>query len=448
MDVAWTICRSASRQLEVGLLKVLGVSALLCLALLPLQWFVAFRSPLGTIRFSQLGFLLFGFITLSMLSWYWLRTVLSVHFWFFAFFFAGWALWGTAILTHGDPPSFPAQQFAYAAATVGIAAFIAMAGHRPTSLMPYLRWSAPITLGSLLAAFGVSFSVNGIPVLAVISRSLASGNPGRLTTELYGPAFGGFGFSSAESVSQMRHEVFAGLLVGMLVGAWAQRFPGAPPGALALRAHKVSVLVGSFLLVLSLSRSIQLAAIFWMIVGAARYAQRNGAFLALGAGLFSSIVVGAGLLLTGAGDVVVARIADPQSYEARAELVSAALQGIPERALLGGPFRSSESTHTMVLDALLRGGLLMALAWAGMVLVYSWTAARLATRLTAAAWMVPVVASFGLPIVRMFTIGAGLMNPPEWMAIAFGLGAAIVVWSPAARPVEKKVSEARLMVSQ
>jgi len=414
-------------------MRLLAIGAVACLCALPLQWFVLFDAPIGTIRASQAAYMSFGAVCLLVMPIQGWLNVLSRHFWLWFSFLAGWSIWVVALLYHGGPLSFPVQQFVYVAAAIGVASFF-RAATQSTSALRILAWSAPLTVSVLITAFGVSFQRNQVVPSVAILQALTTGDDGAINTQVWAPAFSGFGFSAAESVSQMRHEVFAGLLLAMIIGSWAHHLtPEQYP--LARHLHRLSLIAGGTLLLLSLSRSIQLAAVLWAALALFRAALSagNARYLLLPAGVAAT---GLALTWSGVGDILVSRATDGQSYGSRLALLRDALTEFRDRVVLGGRFDSDQSTHTMVLDAWLRGGVLMAFFWTVLLVTYAICLANLVSSIaTSHSSVVPLAASFILPLVRMFTIGAGLMNPPEWMAMAFGLGVvSAAAWADERRP--------------
>src|SRR5262249_44352077 len=150
------------------------------------------------------------------------------------------------------------------------------------------------------------------------------------------------------------------LLVSLLVASWAQlRVPFRRPSARL--ASNVAVLVGALLILVSLSRSIQLAALAWPALAGLRVVLRGALTrrALISTAVLSVLLVF--LALTGVLTVVGQRITqDNASYTARGAKLSDALDTIAAHPWTGGFYDDSISSHNFVLDAWLRGGVLMA----------------------------------------------------------------------------------------
>jgi hypothetical protein len=135
---------------------------------------------------------------------------------------------------------------------------------------------------------------------------------------------------------------------------------------------------------------------------------------------------------------------DTSSYQARTVLYGQAFSSLNNSFLFGGVDTVGASSHNFVLDALLRGGIFVAVPAAVLVLSILWTWVRLVSRLhVQPVWMLPVAASLVLPLVRFGTSGGGLINPVEWVTLGFAAGALAAQRYRSVVPAEKPVAESR-----
>jgi len=209
------------------------------------------------------------------------------------------------------------------------------------------------------------------------------------------------------------------------------------------RLHRLSIVLGVVLLLLSMSRSVLLAAIAWPLLAALRSLRRgemSGRQLAI---LGASVVVLGGLVVSGLGAVIYNRFfIDTTGYESRVGNYSDAVNAVVDHWVTGGYDTVGDSTHNLVFDTLLRNGVFAALP--ALLLVCLVAAAFLGLvavidRLPPA--MVPVTAALALPLVRMLTIGGGQIPPVGWLALGFVLGvlaARRAVPSPVSGPRSEK----------
>jgi hypothetical protein len=210
-----------------------------------------------------------------------------------------------------------------------------------------------------------------------------------------------------------RHEIFAALIVAGYVALICR-----PTGRLRVVIN-VSLLVTAALVVVSLSRAVILAGALPLLLAAARALLRTRvsifAMVLTGAAVVAAPVLGPPLWALFNGRFV----EDTGSYGARLQAIANISSGkFASRLLLGGG-DFGLSTHTMVLDATLRGSLIAGLAALVVIAVFFRHTAR-----AAAAFMnsgeLAALAAFGagaLAIVRAFTGGGGLPHLVEWSAI-------------------------------
>jgi O-antigen ligase len=397
------------------------------LALLPLRWFKVVATPAGTVFFHELGFFVLAAIAFATVRGRVFARAIDLTLGFTAAMAAGFAVWTAACLYGGVTLSSTVKEVAYLGCFVAVVGLVVLfAESADPAPLRILRWVGVATTIVLIAALGVSLRQNGVNPVTVLTSAVASGDPTQIESQLFRPAFAGFGFSTTDTVSQLRHEVFAGLLVALLVGSWA--LARCPFERVWQRSvYYVVTGVAALMIVLSLSRSIQLAAVAWPLFAGYRLVLRGRlsrrALMAIGVLVVGLIV----LAVTGVLAVIGSRLSSSSSYNARGAKLGDALETIGQHPWAGGQYDDLISSHNFVLDAWLRGGVVMAALMAVALLI---VVARLygALRLLGGAptELVAASAAFVLPLVRMFTIGAGLMTPPEWVALAFGFAATAV----------------------
>jgi hypothetical protein len=101
----------------------------------------------------------------------------------------------------------------------------------------------------------------------------------------------------------LRHEIFGALLLSMLISSWAMRV-GADPIGGRRRLHRLSIVLGVVLLVLSMSRSVLLAALAWPVLAALR-SMRRGELSGRQLGIVcASVVAFGGVAASGLGAVI------------------------------------------------------------------------------------------------------------------------------------------------
>ena len=118
---------------------------------------------------------------------------------------------------------------------------------------------------TVLVALSFSMAKNGANPVQVFSQTVSSGDPEVLRRRLFRTAFNGYGLDEATVRGNIRHEVFGAVLVAMYVSSWAVRFR--PLVTRAQRtAYTASMVLSTILLVMSLSRSVMIAAFIWPMI--------------------------------------------------------------------------------------------------------------------------------------------------------------------------------------
>lgn len=403
-------------------MRALGLAAL---AALPLQWFVLLpSSPIGELRLHQT--MLFIFTGVVFLT-YGLTRILRAISLLQGFLIANVymiVIWSAVNVYDGISPIQPAQQVLYVMVFAAVAAYFFHACTAPeTRIVQAMRWAGLVTGLVVIAAFGLSMLVNGINPISVLQRTIATGDPTILQAELFRGSFVGFGIDAAEARGNMRHEVFGALLVSMYIASWAHtRCPIAEPGKRLL--YRAAMLVNTLMLLVSISRSVLLAAALWPVIlflralltGRVSLAQQVAAAFAV-LGLLAASVSGFLEVLW------IKFTVDTSSYGKRTAFVGLAFQRIAENFWTGGVDTTDTSSHNFVLDAWQRGGVFVAIPG---IIVFAFLFLLWFTLLLRVPVidpvLVPVVAALALPCVRLVTQGGGQIQLVSWTGLGFVLG--------------------------
>ena len=401
-------------------------TALALFALLPLQWFVVGSTPLGTTRLHQLAILGFGVIICFRYRARLYSPVLRTAAVFVIANVYLLSMWAVVDLFNGTKPYGALQALLYLGAFVAIATFISRAasGKEP-GVASALKWAAPVACTSVVLGFSLAMLVNGVNPASVLSKTIASADPELFQKEVFKSSFAGFGLDAERVQGNLRHEIFGSLLVSMLVSTWAMNFCGEVTTA-QRRAYRIAMVTGTFLLALSLSRSILIAASVWPIivfVRSLRLGQLSTRQIAIA---FTAITAVGALILSGFGLVIWNRFTtDTTGYDSRAENYVGAVASLKDHWLTGGVQTSGvgDSSHNFIVDSWLRSGIFSAIPAAVVVVVLLVLWIALLSRLTVEPeWLVPVTVALALPLVRLGTSGGGLIPPIEWVALAFVFG--------------------------
>jgi hypothetical protein len=329
-------------------------------------------------------------------------------------------LWCGTAFYHSQSLLDPIQEIVLVGVFVAVAATIRQGAVDPSSrILEYARWAASVSVVSVALALWLSLKLNGVNPMSVFSKVLTTGDPQILERDLFRSAFTGFGFDAETARANMRHEIFGAVLVSMYLSMVAVRLRPLRSGW-AAAAYRASLLLGTALIVASLSRAVTIAAAGIPVLAAYR-ALRSGRIstrqIAVGFGGVIGVLL---LAATGFLGVVWDRFTrDTSSYEARDSLLHQALTNVNEHFLTGGVDTLGASSHDLVLDAWLRSGVFAALlAAVVLVLVIAQWAVLILQLPRAPEWMFPVTAAMALPVVRMLTAGGGTIPPSEWVCLA------------------------------
>lgn len=387
---------------------------------LPLQWFLV-AGPLRLHILVMLGFLVSvvvshrgrAFLPVLRISWAFVvgNLVLCV-------------VWLGTNAYNGLAPRGPVQQLAYLAVFVAVGTTV----YRGTTLsrlgfVQMMRWTALLTSVSLIVALSYSMSVNGVNPAEVLVRTTASGDPEILQRELFRSAFIGFGFDDVGVRGNFRHEVFGSVLVAMCLSAACVSLR--PFSSTVSRGlYRFSIALGATLLVLSMSRSVMIAAAAWPLLGLLKSVLSGRLSPRVVGGALVAAAVATALAVLGFLNVLWVRFTqDTSSYRARDRLLAEAWDNIGSNLLTGGVATQGASSHNFVIDNWLRSGLFGAAAALAVTVMVLGLFLGLAVNLQhEPPWMLPVIALLALPLVRLFTAGGGLIPPVQWVALGVVAG--------------------------
>ena len=390
------------------------------LAVLPLQWFII----AGPLRLHLLAMVLFGLVVLMTHRGSAYQPVLRVA---LPFVLANAVLCVVWFATNGyNGMNFrqPIQQLLYLGVFLAVATVI----YRGVSLnadgfVELLRWAALVASVSLILGLSFSMITNGVNPAGVFAKTIASGDPEVLQKELFKSAFTGFGFDEEAVRGNFRHEVFGAILLAMCVSAACAAIR--PFTSRRQRIlYRLSIALGVGLIVVSMSRSVMIAAAIWPLLAlvrsmlAARLTPR-----VVGATLLGLAVVFA-LSVIGLANVLWIRFTeDTGSYEARDRLYEEAYENLTEHMWTGGVTTAGSSSHNFVIDSWLRSGIFGGISALVVGVLVVGLLIRLAVNLhRESSWVLPTAALLSLPAVRMFTAGGGLIPPVSWIGLGVAAG--------------------------
>ena len=394
-------------------------------AVLPLQWFVLPGLPLGPQRLHLLAIAaLTAFVVARYRGRLWVPAV-RVAFPVLAAGAVFVLVWAGTSVYHELPLRGPLQEAIQLVALAAVATLVYRAASRPTTrVLEAARWAALVAGVSVVVALSVSMAANGVNPAVTFARTIAQGDPEILQRELFRSAFAGYGLAEEDVLGNIRHEVFGAVLTAMCLSSAAARLRPFTDGRSA-QVYRASIALGAALLVVSLSRSVMLAALLWVLLAVVTQARRFGVSGRQLAAL-SVAIVGFGVAAaTGFASVVVNRFTqDTASYEARDSLLAQALAAIPDHLWTGGgSLPDGASSHMFVVDSTLRAGILGGLAALAVVVLVLAQLVQLAARLPREpAFMLPVAAALSLPLIRFFTAGGGVIPPVQYVGLGIVAG--------------------------
>ena len=400
-----------------------GVAVLALFAALPLQWFGLFSTPLGFTRLHQVALLTFA---AAVLIRYGLETHSSLLLTTKPFVMASiylLSVWAAVDLYNSNVPIGSVQTALYLCAFIAFAIyFYRVACGKQGRTVERLRWAAPTACASLLIGFSVAMLRNGVDPLVIIQTTIATADPELLQRQVFKTSFNGFGLDEEAVRGNLRHEIFGSLLLSMCVSTWAMQF-GSAVTPLQRFFYRMSMAAGTALLLMSMSRSVLIAAALWPAMAFFRMARAGRLSTSQVVAAYLCLTCFAGLVFSGFGLVIWNRFTeDTASYDARVDNYATAFTFLRDHWLTGGYETSGvgASSHNLVVDSWLRGGVFTAIPAAFIVIILVVMLIRLVTHLhRLPVWVTPVAAALVLPIIRLGTVGGGQIPPIEWLALGF-----------------------------
>ena len=397
---------------------------LVLFALLPLQWFLVPGVPAGAQRVHLIAIILFTAFGLARYQARALLPVLRVALPVLIPLAVFVVVWAAANVYHYKGVRSPLQEAVQMMTMVVVGAVVYRAAAYPsTRVLEAARWTALAASVSMLLALSVSMASNGVNPVATFAQTVAQADPEILQKELFRSAFAGYGFNADEVQGNIRHEVMGAALTAMCLSSAAARLrPFTSTGA--ARLYRVSMGLGAALILVSLSRSVMLAAAIWVLLAVVTQARRLGVTKRQLAVVSVSLVALLALLASGFASVIFVRFTqETGSYEGRDRLLGEALATIPQHLWTGGIDPAGASSHMFIIDSALRAGILGGLAALIAVVLVFLLFLQLTRRLpTEPAWMLPVTAALALPMVRFFTAGGGVIPPVQYVGLGIVAG--------------------------
>lgn len=392
------------------------------IALLTIQWVLVPLPLLGAQRVSVAGVMVVSGVAVLGL-----RNRVFVGFlrttWPFVIGMAALTVVRIAVdVFHGDPVRVALNQGVQLAIFVCVGTAVLACCRSPRGIAA-LRWTGVVCNVLLLAALYASLTVNQVSPLGVLGQTVVSGDPNVLQAQLFRFGLVGFGFEAEDLLSNVRHEIFAGVLVSTLLAEAARHLMPFRSRAAHL-VTRASLVVTLVLITLSLSRSIILAALVWPALAAVRAFQRQELPVRqLLAGVVALVGAVVAVVLGFAAVLLTRFTEDTTSYDLRGGLIEEALRNIASEPLLGGFDTQGESSHNFILDSWLRTGLVGALLALAVTMVLVLLTASVVLRLgDEPTWMIAVGTLLALALLRMFTAGGGALPPVAWVALAVAGG--------------------------
>src|SRR3712207_4538589 len=332
---------------------------LVVFAALPLQWFLVPGLPAGTQRVHLIALVLFTAYGLARYRAHVFVPVLRVALPVLISLAVFVAVWIAMSIYHSVVVR-PALQEAVQLFTLLVTGTVVYraASLPSTRVLEAARWAALAASVSLVLALSLSMIANGVNPVATFGQTIAQADPEVLQKELFRSAFAGYGFSADEVQGNIRHEVMGSVLTAMCLSSAAARLR--PFTSLrAARLYRFSMGLGAALILVSLSRSVMLAAAICVGLAVVTQARRLGItrrqLVVVSVSLTTVLI----LLATGFLSVIYVRFTqDTGSYESRDRLLGEALAAIPQHFWTGGIDPAGSSSHMFIVDSALRAGVL------------------------------------------------------------------------------------------
>ena len=264
----------------------------------------------------------------------------------------------------------------------------------------------------------------------LLSQAIERADPTVITYQLLRASFRSQELT--EVGANLRHKVFAPLLIGIVITLLAHRSPGVRGARAADRIVVAGVVLSALFVVVSLSRALTLCVVLAFGFLGLRILLRGRAARSQIAALIAGLILAAGVAVSPAGPLLWNRyIAETGSYSGRIQALSEALGPVDIESVAFGTDAGQieKSPHNTVARSWLSAGILGLIATVTYVLVFAAHAGRaLLGALTGrgiwalgfSRFWVGMVAI--LPALRLFTAGAG-WHLNEWVCVGllFGL---------------------------
>lgn len=400
--------------------RAIWYAMLLLIGLLPLQWQVLARTPLGELRPFHLASLLFvGLFLRDGIGRGHGQTSSTLG----PQAVVGFLIYSVLIIAlpvgHGDGAAVGIQQLWYA--IVGYCVFRLCYNAAPSLSRDagHLIYAAPVALLIFSLFFYRSSAQAGVNIAATLRDAIIGADPGKIRFALFRATFASGGDEAAKD--NLRHEIAAALLVAAYVSAWMQHLLRIRGAARAVVWVSIGLILG--FTITSLSRSVigavaltaAVPVIALIVRGRVTRSQARVAVVAV------SILVT--IMVTPLRDVFFERfLSETGSYEDRAARLDSGTVDILSRFPVGGPLATS--SHNMILDAWLRAGVLAAFTCAVFLgdILRSWLS-NLRRYIEQPSWLrLLAIAAVTLPLVRSVTAGSGTLHLSQWIALGLGLG--------------------------
>ena len=399
-------------------------------AVLPLEWVTVTSAGGGFIKPFHLA--AFVFIGLCLLRWRpgvllgpaWRRhwAVYGAYTFLLCVVFAGGLAYRDPFLSR----VIVMRQAYYLAVALVITGFIVLVIGRRAQL--WLAASGAAASLVLSMGFSLALAKQHANPFSIVRDAVAQSNPDIITYQLLRSAFR-TDEDLAEVAANLRHKVFVGLLVAVLLGLACSKILEQRQRFLRVLSA-VAGAIGFALVTLSLSRSTILCMLVPLALFPLRLIVRNRARPAQALGLALAVATALALLISPVGELLYARFTATGSYESRITAAGPSfLEDFEGAAFAGAPKAAVEkSPHNFVLHSWLSGGVLAAAAATVMLLSVAkvWLVEAKRYLLDGPGWVIPVeqiwVLGLGvIPLIRAFTSGSQF-HMVEWTAIALFLG--------------------------
>lgn len=387
---------------------------LLC-ATLPLQWQVVSNTGIGIVRYFHIPAVLFvaTFLTGGAVGRVVKGSCIVVAAWIFT------ALTLSRVLFawyHSDLQAVAnyLQEYFYACIGFFVAALVADLTIR-RRVRRTLLWAGPAATASFVIFFSFSMQSAGIDAISTFRDALIRADPNILNFALFKVTFS----HASETSANARHEIFGAIVACNLLSLWALDM--VRPRPVMRRTVWAFALFALALTMLSLSRAVVLAILIAILLPAMRFVLAKGMKVKWQQTLVALVML---VLAWPTWGLVKNRfLTDTGSYEARMDSMSQVVTSIGESPLLGGP-STGVTAHNIILDSASTSGILSGLMATAFVLYVTYLLLRNFGRYLNKASLISWVglAAGIMPLVRMFTGGAGLLQVGQWVSLGVFLG--------------------------